>query len=156
MVSCKIVDVFYAAIPLSPVRNLLIRRHAERCARCRARLISREEAAALFVQPRDMASACDLWPKIESAVGRPVRVPAERPAASRWEWAVAAATALFFAAAGLWLLRGVRSEPLSVELLRPADRFEINYINVGGEPAQAFIYQPQGSDMIIVWAEKTP
>jgi hypothetical protein len=156
MVSCKIVDVIYAAIPLSPVRNLLIRRHVERCTRCQARLVSRAEAAALFVQPRDMASACDLWRKIEPAVGRPVRISAKRPAASRWEWAAGAATALFFAAAGFWLLRGVRSEPMSVELLRPADRFEINYINVGGEPAQAFIYHPQGSDMIIVWAEKTP
>jgi hypothetical protein len=156
MASCKVVDVLYAAIPLSAVRDFLIRRHIERCGRCQARLISRSEAGALFVKPRDVGSTGDLWWRIEPRVGRPVPVPARTPAGSRWEWAAAVAAALFFAAAGFWLLRGVRSEKVSVELLRPADRFEINYINVGGAPAQAYIYQPQGSDMIIVWAEKTP
>jgi hypothetical protein len=156
MASCKIVDVLYAAIPLSAVRDFLIRRHIEKCGRCQARLISRPEAEALFVKPSDMGPSGDLWRRIEPRVGRPVPAPATMPAGPRWEWAAALATALFFAAAGFWLLRGVRSERVIVELVRPADRFEINYINVGGAPAQAFIYQPQGSDMIIVWAEKTP
>ena len=30
------------------------------------------------------------------------------------------------------------------------------YIRVGGQPAGAYIYQPQGADIIIVWAEKAP
>jgi hypothetical protein len=56
----------------------------------------------------------------------------------------------------LWLLRGVQTVAVRTDDARPAGRFEINYINVDGAPAQAYIYQPQGSDMIIVWAGKNP
>jgi hypothetical protein len=35
-------------------------------------------------------------------------------------------------------------------------RFELEYIRVGGQPANAVVYQPQGSDIIIVWAGKNP
>jgi hypothetical protein len=156
MASCKIVDFLYAAIPVRTVRDLLIRGHMEKCERCRGRLVSRSEAEALFVKARDVGSAGDLWRKIEPRVGRLTAVPEKKAAGLRWEWAASAATFLVFAAAGFWLLHGIQTRAVRADYAPPADRFEINYINVGGAPAQAYIYQPQGSDMIIVWAEKTP
>ena len=32
--------------------------------------------------------------------------------------------------------------------------FRINYIRIENKPAQAYIFQPQDSHMIIVWAQK--
>lgn len=155
MVFCKTVDALYAVVPFRFFRNLLIRSHIERCGHCQARLVSRTEAEALFVKSGDMRAEKELWRLIARRVGRDTAVPGKKPAWPRWEWAAGATTFLVLAAASLWLLRGVQTVAVRADYARPAGRFEINYINVGGAPAQAYIYQPQGSDMIIVWAEKT-
>jgi hypothetical protein len=155
MVSCKIIDALYAVVPSRFFRDLLIRTHVERCGRCQARLVSRAEAEALFVKPGDMRAGKELWRLIARRAGRDTAIPEKKRAWLRWEWAAGAGTFLVLAAASLWLLRGVQTVAVRADYARPAGRFEINYINVGGAPAQAYIYQPQGSDMIIVWAEKT-
>jgi hypothetical protein len=156
MVSCKIVDILYGAVPSRVFRNFLIRTHVERCGRCQARLVSRSEAGALFVKSGDVRAVEELWRRIEPRTGPGTAVPEKTPAGLRWGWAAGAATLLLAAAASFWLLRGVQTQAVRADYARPADRFEINYVNVGGAPAQAFIYQPQGSDMIIVWAGKNP
>jgi hypothetical protein len=156
MVSCKVVNALYAAVPSRLFRDFLIRIHVERCGRCQARLVSRTEAAALFVKSGDAGAVEELWRRIERRTGPGMAVPKEKPAGLRWEWAAGAATLLLAAAASFWLLRGVQTEAVRTGFSGPADRFEISHINVGGAPAQAFIYQPQGSDMIIVWAGKNP
>jgi hypothetical protein len=156
MVSCKIVNALHAAVPSRLFRNFLIRTHVERCGRCQARLVSRPEAEGLFVKSGDLRAVEELWRRIEPRTGPGTAVPEKAPAGLRWEWAAGAATVLLAAAASFWLLRGIQSEAVRADSARPADRFEISYINVGGAPAQAFIYQPKGSDMIIVWAEKNP
>jgi hypothetical protein len=153
---CKIVDVLYAAVPSRLVRDLLIRGHVEKCASCQARLVSRSEAEALFVKPGDVGELGEMWRTIEPRRRRAAAFPARRILGLRWEWAAGAAMFLVVAAAGFWLLRGVESGPVRADFARPADRFEISYVNVGGAPAQTFVYQPQGSDTVFVWVGKTP
>lgn len=156
MVSCKIVNALYDAIPSRLFRDCLIRAHFDKCAGCQARLVSRHEAEALFVKPEDVGAVADIWPKIDRRTGRETAAPQRRPIGLRWQLLAGATTLLVLAAASLWLLRGVETVTVRADYARPADRFEINYINVGGAPAQAYIYQPAGSDMIIVWAGKNP
>jgi hypothetical protein len=156
MAICKLVDILYVAVPSRRVRGWLIRSHRESCARCQSRLVSRAEAAALFVRPGDAGEAGDLWRRIEPRVGRASTAPGRRVRRFQWEWAAGAATLLVVAAAGFWLLRGVGRGPVRPDFAGPADRFEINYVNVGGAPAQIFIYQPQGSDTVFVWVGKNP
>jgi hypothetical protein len=155
MVSCKIVNALYAAVPSRLFRDVLIRTHLEKCEACQARLVSRQEAEALFVKPKDVGAVGGLWRTIDRRAGQETIVPEKRLAGFRWEWAAGTAMFLILAAAGFWLLRGVQTGAVRADYARPADRFEITYINVGGAPAQAYIYQPAGSDMIIVWAGKT-
>jgi hypothetical protein len=69
-------------------------------------------------------------------------------------WAVAAIFLLIFIA-GFLLFKDFRSENVSSAAAVPA-RFELEYVRVGGQPANTVVYQPQGSDMIIVWAGKSP
>jgi len=38
--------------------------------------------------------------------------------------------------------------------LRKRRRFQIYNLRIEGEPARAYLFKPQGTDMIIVWAQK--
>jgi len=72
------------------------------------------------------------------------------------QWAAASAMAAVIALTGFWLLRETGGPGFDARAVSPADRFEIAYIKVGGAPAQTFVYQPQGTDTVFVWAQKTP
>jgi hypothetical protein len=158
MAFCKMADIVYAALPLRPLRGLLIRRHMESCPRCQARLLSRAEARRLFVAPDEVGDTEALWARVGARAARATAAPERAPAgaAAGWSWAAAAAAALTVAVTGFWLLRQVEKPGLGPGILGAPDRFEISYVNVGGAPAQTFIYQPQGSDVVFVWAAKNP
>ncbi len=158
MAFCKMVDVIYAALPLRPLRAFLIRSHMECCPRCQARLLSREEAGRLLVSPARAEMPQILWDRISSRVegGMPVPETPPAPAGAGWRWAAAVAAAAIVAVTGFWLLRQVERPGFGPGVVGPADRFQIDYVNVGGAPAQTFVYQPQGTDTVFVWATKNP
>jgi anti-sigma factor RsiW len=156
MSRCKTVELFYALVPLKPWRSLLIRRHIEKCPRCLASFASRETVGSLLVQEREVNISRPLWAEVESAlVGDPGREMMKSRAVQssvlrRWGWATATAF-LIVLVTGFLLLKGFRPGGASPTAAVPA-RFELEYVRVGGQPANTVIYQPQGSDMIIVWA----
>jgi hypothetical protein len=160
MFLCKTVELFYALIPWKPWQGFLIRLHIEKCPRCQAGLASRDTVERLLVQERGLDVGRPLWTGVESALredsgkerikGRAVQQPAMR----RWGWAVGAALFLVLIA-GIFLLKNFRPEEAASAAAVPA-RFELEYVRVGGQPANTVVYQPQGSDMIIVWAGKSP
>lgn len=158
MAFCKTVDFLYAALPSRPLRDLLIRNHMERCPFCQARLLSREEARGLLVAPGEVGNSDSLWQRISSRSGPLTAVSEVSPAPSGagWRWAAAAATAAVVAVTGFWLLRQVERPGFGPASMASADRFQIDYVNVGGAPAQTFVYQPQGTDIVFVWATKNP
>lgn len=155
---CRTAELVYEALPFRPLRGWLIRAHMDRCPRCQARLASLDEARGLLVAPDRLGDAEALWRRIARDAGRLPGRAGEAPAAATWRarWASAAALAVLVAATGFWLLRETGGPgPASGAADRP-DRFEIAYVHVGGAPAQTFVYQPQGSDIVFVWAQKTP
>lgn len=158
MAYCKTVDFLYAALPLRPLRDFLIRTHMDGCPRCQARLLSRAEARGLFVAPGEIGDTERLWSRISSRVAPGVREPYRQPApaGAGWRWATASALAAVVAVTGFWLLRQVEGPGFDARSVGPADRFQIDYVNVGGAPAQTFVYQPQGTDTVFVWAGKNP
>jgi len=158
MAFCKMVDVIYAALPLRPLRAFLIRSHMESCPRCQARLLGRAEAEKLFVTSDRVGMPEALWERISSQAGRGMLVPEvlPAPAGAGWRWATAAATAAVVAVTGFWLLREIEKPGFGPGFVGAADRFQIDYVNVGGAPAQTYVYQPQGTDTVFVWATKNP
>jgi hypothetical protein len=159
MSHCKMVELLYALVPLRSWRGFLIRRHMETCPRCQADLASREAVGSLLVQETGVNIGRSLWTGVESAlmadsgaVNMKVRV-VQLPVMRRWGWAVATAF-LGVLLMSFLLLRDFRPERVSADAV-PA-RFELEYVRVGGQPANAVVYKPQGSDMIIVWAGKSP
>lgn len=159
MASCKLVNFLYDAIPIRAVRDYLLRSHIEACACCQAALLSRDEARALFVSSEDVGGAEEIWRKLSGAV-QGAAVPTRAQVAPRgrglwWQWAAGAASLIAVAAVSFWLLDNVQGPGSGSPGAVPAGGFEIKYVNIGGEPAQTFIYQPQGSETIFVWASKT-
>ena len=159
---CKIVELVYVLIPWKPWQGLLIRLHIEKCPRCQECLASRESVGSLLVQERGVDIGRPLWTGVESALredlGKEGKKDKDReawsPAGRRWGWAVAAGVLLVLIA-GFILFREFRPQEAASAAAVPA-RFELEYVRVGGLPANTVIYQPQGSDMIIVWAGKSP
>ena len=159
MLRCKTVELLFEALPIGAWRAFLICRHIDACPACQKKLLNLEESRALLVGPMDP----DEWTglkrrlRIITPKGAAVRAPAGQGNPGRpWIWASSAAMLLVLAAAGFWILRGTAKKIPATDLIRPTDRFELDYIRVGGQPAGAYIYQPQGADIIIVWAEKAP
>jgi len=155
---CRTVERLYAALPLRPFRDWLIRAHMDRCPRCQERLLSREEARSLLVRPGQTGDAAALWRRISEEAGRPAPAPKAKGSGGRlaWQWAAASAMAAVIALTGFWLLRETGGPGFDARAVTPAERFEIAYVKVGGAPAQTFVYQPQGTDTVFVWAQKTP
>ena len=160
MSHCKTVEIFYALVPVKPWRGLLIRRHIEKCPRCLAGLASREAVGSLLVRETGVNIGRSLWTEVEAALvgesgGERMKDRAvELPVMRRWGWAVATAF-LAVLISGFLLLKDFRPEGTASAAAVPA-RFELDYVRVGGQPANAVVYQPQGSDIIIVWAGKNP
>jgi len=155
---CNTVDLFYRAVPLRPLRDWLIRVHMERCPRCQARLLSRDEALSLLVGPADIGGGDRLWQRISGQAGpvRSVHEPLQTRGSYVWRWAAASAMVLVLALSSFWLLRQVERSTSGAAAAAATSRFELDYVNVGGAPAQTFVYQPQGTDTVFVWASKTP
>ncbi len=157
MAFCRMVDFIYAVLPLRALRAFLIRSHMESCPRCQARLLSRAEAGRLFVSSDRIGMPANIWERISSQAGRGTSVSeAPVPAGAGWRWAAAAATALVVAVTGFWLLREIGRPGFGPGFVAASERFRIDYINVGGAPAQTFVFQPQGTDTIFIWAIKNP
>jgi hypothetical protein len=155
---CKTVDRLYAALPLRPFRDWLIRVHMDRCPCCQARLLSRDEAKSLLVGPDQAGSPDAIWRRISRESGRAASVPEMRlgRGSLNWRWAPVAVMAAVVALTGFWLLREVERPGFDASAIPPGDRFQIDYVNVGGAPAQTFVYQPQGTDTVFIWASRNP
>jgi hypothetical protein len=150
-------DFFFGLVPSRTWPDILIGLHIEKCPRCQSRLASREEARSLLVQPGDLSGVEKLWPVICGELGKEVKadLPARTRPGWKWAWAWGAAAVLAATITGLWLLRGSRAPDLSLVNLPGSDRFELEYVRIAGETASAYVYQPQNSDMVLVWAGKS-
>jgi len=145
-------------VPLKVWRGYLIEWHRDRCPRCQAGLAGREEARRLLVRAEDIASGLDLWPRARKAIagGAGTLKPAAAAPRLIWRIALSYAGAVLLAVFVLWFFRSgisVRTGPAAAS---QDSRIRINYLRVGGEPATAYIYQPSGTDLVVVWAGKNP
>ncbi len=153
MLRCKIVIYLFSLFPFRFWQDILIRSHIQKCERCMSLAASRDEVKALIVQQDEVEDFRDLWPAIKSGI---VETQPERKAALslRRRWALAAACFVVVCLAGVLIFNSL---PRNRALLNQEgrERFRINSIRVGDEPATPFVYQPKDSDIILVWAEKS-
>lgn len=155
MNACRIVDFLSRMAVIRPWTGRIVERHAETCRVCRPSLIDKETARTILVAAekagrparRGHESATGLRNRPE-ARRRGLRVRLFRlPALS------GAAAVLVLVVSGFWLLH--RLPTTNGPIASTAEEsFRISRIEIEGEPANAYIYRPRGTDMVIVWAER--
>jgi anti-sigma factor RsiW len=157
MLSCRLAELLVKVRPLSRARDLVLRRHTERCPRCAERLLSRAEARAWLVQDDEVEDDPRFWPAVRAKIRRDDEAPGSRVPTARplWQRAAAVAGFLFLAGAGFWLYRELGRGSVSTTS-QALLRFRVNSLTVGGEPAAAVVIQPPEPDLVIVWVDKTP
>jgi anti-sigma factor RsiW len=155
MSGCKTINFLFDLLPLKIWRGFLIRRHVESCPACQDRLAAREEGKALLVQAEDVEALSGLWPEVRLKLSQVCGQKQTRKPMARFarRWAIGAAGLLIAVLTSVWLYRGYEPERIQQgdEVGR---RFQIQYLRVEDKPALSFVFQPQNSNIIIIWAEK--
>lgn len=157
MFRCKTIDFLIKAFPLKSWQDFLIRLHIQKCPACQAQLASAEEARSFLIQEEEAASTERLWPAIKARLSdkrgleRIVHRPRPR---RRWAWTAGIAALVVAVILGVWLYT------VLIPVKAPGDedlveKFQINYIRVENKPVHTYVYWPQGTEMVIIWAEKT-
>jgi hypothetical protein len=154
MIRCKVFYLWVAALPFNGLKDRMISRHMGRCPSCRESLASREEIRRILVQEEDIGGLDGLWPGMEGKLNRPARRDSRSGRRKGWILGFTAAGALAGVFAGV-LVFNIFLTRFSPSL-RQGGSFEIHHIRVDNRPARTFIVKPPESDMILVWAEKSP
>ena len=152
MLKCKLINVLFYIFPLKIWQDFLFRSHFEHCLSCQQKIASREEAKTILAKESQTENSDRFWLTIKTKLAQTEKKAkfAFRP----WlKWAAAAALGTGVTIAIVWLFF-LQTPAENSSGKSPTQRFKINYLKVENKPAQAFIYKPQDSSMIIVWAEK--
>lgn len=152
MLRCKLIDFLFFVFPLKVWRSFLIEHHIQKCPACCRKLAGLEKIRSLLIRESDVEDPEGLWPAVKARIMEKERKE-QRIFWPRLRWIAGVSSLAVVIVAGIWLyLAFFQSRGPSEEIL--IERFQINYIRVENRPAKAFLFQPHGSDMIIVWAEK--
>jgi hypothetical protein len=145
------VNFFFSILPLKIWQDFLLRKHIQNCPACQENLASLEETKSVLIQEGEVEGHEGLWPKVkvqltkEKGKERLSRQP-------HWGWAVGTACALIVALLSIWFYQLIPpGKAPEQDITSP---FQIKYIRIYDEPARTYLFQPQDSNMIIVWAEK--
>lgn len=153
MIPCRIVDALTAVIPWRFARDSIRLHHAERCAVYRRRLLSRDEAGSLIGDEKEAGDGKGFWSGVRTRIrdyekAGPTLAPPRLSRASKW--AALTGAAALAAAAFLIIWGGAPQTPLSGA--GEPMRFELGSLKVNGESVTPVVIQPEGSDVVIVWA----
>ncbi len=153
MIPCRIVDTLTSCLPWRFARDAIRLRHGEACPLCGKRLASKAEAGSLIRTGEGVGDGKEFWSgvkrRIEHSGGaRPAPLRPRLSPASNWA-ALAGAAALV--AAGFLIIRGGAPRTALSRTGEPV-RFEIGSLKVDGKSVTPVVIQPEGSDLVIVWA----
>lgn len=152
MSRCKFFEYAFFLVPLKKWQDLLIRVHMGTCPECQKSLVNREIVQGITAQEIHYGSAESFWDGFEHKV-REAKRSQKNATLPRLRWAYGVTVVVLFAAAAIWfaLAPQIRKARIEASL---NEHFCINYIRIEDKPAQAYIFKPQDSQMIIVWAQK--
>jgi hypothetical protein len=145
------VNFLFSIFPFKIWQDFLLQKHIQDCPDCQKNLTSLEETKSLLIQEEEVVGLEDLWSKVDIQItkekrkGKLFRLP-------RWGWAVGAACLLIAIVFGIWFYQLAPSGKTPEEEI--TSPLQIKYIRIYGQPARTYLFHPQDSNMIIVWAEK--
>jgi hypothetical protein len=151
MRTCRAVEILFRILPVRAWKGNVLERHQARCAACRGKLASREEAGAYVIPPEAPAGPDRIWPAVEAGLRTHSEPAGRSPVASSALWKAAG----IGAAAGIMVLillisRPPRPAPAAFTDAAAED-FRLDSAEAWGRPAQALIYQARDSRVTIIW-----
>jgi hypothetical protein len=152
MSRCNIFGYAFSLVPLKIWQDFLIRYHMEKCPECQKKLVNLEEVQGITFQESQIVETEYLWDSFEAKLGEEKRKK-KHVYSPRWRWAYGMAVFVVLVAAIIWVVKTPQFRKAQVEE-RLNGHFRINYIRIDNKPAQAYLFQPQDSYMIFVWAQK--
>lgn len=153
MIRCKIINFLFRVLPFRAFQGILIKHHFEKCPNCQNSLVKAEDARLFLELEKEEKSSemVNLWPGISEKLCEGSGEKVRTSFFPKWRWAFVAAGLTIFIFIGFLYLN--RPGSLTASEL---DQFQINYIKVEEQPAGTYVYEPQDSELIIVWAEILP
>ena len=152
MIRCKFINFLFRVIPFRAFQGVLIKNHFEKCPDCQNSLVKVEEAHLFLVKEEKTLEMVNLWPGISEKLCEGNGEKSRATFFPRWRWAISAAGLTVLILTGFWYFNRTNN----LEMVLRQEQLEINYIKVEEKPAGAYVYEPQDSEMIIVWAEILP
>ncbi len=151
MIRCNLINLLFRVLPFRAFQGFLIKHHFEKCPNCQNSLVKAEDARLFLEKEEKGREMIKLWPGISEKLcednGEKIRISFF----PKWRWAMSAAGLTIFIFTGFLYLNRPDSLTASEQ-----DQFQINYIKVEEQPAGTYVYEPQDSELIIVWAEILP
>lgn len=147
----KILGYVFSMIPLKKWQDYLIRL-IERCPENKNYLATVEEVREIMIEESQCQESTSLWDGFQAKL-KEAKATEKSVRSLRWRWAYGAAVLAVLFVATIWIVNTPSFREGQVEE-RLNGNFRINYIRVEDRAAQPYVYQPQGSHMIIVWAQK--
>jgi len=145
----KRMHLLFRLLPFRSWQYFLLRRHFLRCEECLANLAGIEDARAVTTAIDKLGDVRDFWPGFLGAAEEQEK-KTKSPFRPVWRWAVGTAGLLAVSAAlVLIMILSPKKETSGLTV-----KLRIDYAEVYGEPAQAFIFQTQDANSTFVWVEK--
>jgi hypothetical protein len=155
MIRCKLINLLFNVFPFKALQGFLIKNHFEKCPDCSKLLAGIEEARPLFFHEDEAEKGANIWPGLRTKICEVEETRVKPSFWLRWRWALGAACLSGFILVGFWFVQRPVDVAMTVQT-GPDENLQINFIKVAEKPAGAIVYEPKDSDMIIVWAERTP
>jgi len=150
MMLCRTAQFFFSLLPVTAIRDLLLRHHIQTCPRCQESLISQSDILSSLVMETDLQDLAPMWPSVRSRLDKKRRQNKPIPLL-RWRWGYTGLTAVFLLVAVIFILVFFSNGDFQIML---ESGFKVHYARIENKPAQTLFYQPQDSNMIIIWVEK--
>ena len=151
MTSCKTVQFLFSLLPLNRFRALLIRHHIQSCPHCQKRLITQTEILSSLVKETNLEGLAPMWPAVRAKLNGRKREK-NRGRGLGWQWGIAGLSAVILMAAVIFVFGFFSNGDFQIML---ENGFKVHYTQINNEPAQALLYQPQDTNMIFIWVEKS-
>jgi len=154
MFQCKMIELLFKAFPLRIWQDFLLRSHLQKCPLCQKKLASVAEVRPFLIEESEVESTAGSWSAIESRLTeKPEGGRGIFPHPRRLAWMAGIGGLIIAVILGGWIYTLFTTDGGLIKE-NGENRFQINYIRVENQPANAYLYWPQGKDMVIIWAEK--
>jgi len=152
MQKTKLVEFLVWVLPIKSIQDYLIRRYLLTDEVYSRKIAGLDEVRGILMDSGELKEIPSLWPKVRNEL-RSYREPRSSGMRSGLRWAIQGLGLCLVLVLGIWMIRHPQSERSSTAEAHTGS-FQVQSIRLENKPATAFLFRPNDSKFIMVWAEK--